>query len=190
MVNVDLSEVKALIFDIEGTTTSISFVKDVLFPYARNILAEHVEQNWNTAELNDDIKLLRQQSVDDIASGLDAPQISDSDDLNEVKQSLVANILWQMDKDRKTTALKQLQGTCLGKRVGSKTEAASYRNILAAINQESSHVAFFTDIPREALAASEAGIKSVLVVREGNAPLTAEEKSLFPLISSFGDIVL
>lgn len=40
----------ALLFDIEGTTTPISFVHDVLFPYARNNLEIYFERNWGTKE--------------------------------------------------------------------------------------------------------------------------------------------
>jgi enolase-phosphatase E1 len=34
--------VQAIVTDIEGTTSSLSFVKDVLFPYARTHLAGFV----------------------------------------------------------------------------------------------------------------------------------------------------
>ena len=34
--------IKAIVTDIEGTTSSLSFVKDILFPYARAQLAEYV----------------------------------------------------------------------------------------------------------------------------------------------------
>src|SRR3546814_7052403 len=36
------SNVEAVLTDIEGTTSSIAFVHDVLFPYARRRLAEYV----------------------------------------------------------------------------------------------------------------------------------------------------
>ena len=35
--------IKAILTDIEGTTSSISFVKDVLFPYARQIVSDLVQ---------------------------------------------------------------------------------------------------------------------------------------------------
>jgi len=41
----------------------------------------------------------------------------------------------------------------------------------------------------EAKAAEEAGLKAVLVVREGNEPLTEEDKMHFPVIRSFQDFV-
>lgn len=37
--------IKTILLDIEGTTTSISFVNDVLFPYAKSHLAEFIENN-------------------------------------------------------------------------------------------------------------------------------------------------
>ena len=36
--------IRAVLTDIEGTTSSISFVKDVLFPYARQTISTMVEQ--------------------------------------------------------------------------------------------------------------------------------------------------
>ena len=36
-------EIRAIVTDIEGTTSSISFVRDVLFPYARKRLPAFVE---------------------------------------------------------------------------------------------------------------------------------------------------
>jgi enolase-phosphatase E1 len=39
--------IKAIVTDIEGTTSSISFVKDVLFPYASQHLEGFVEKNKN-----------------------------------------------------------------------------------------------------------------------------------------------
>lgn len=47
--------------DIEGTTTPISFVMDVLFPYARDNVGKHLLATYDTAETQDDIKLLRSQ---------------------------------------------------------------------------------------------------------------------------------
>lgn len=37
-----MSAIRAVVTDIEGTTSSIAFVKDVLFPYARERLADYV----------------------------------------------------------------------------------------------------------------------------------------------------
>ena len=34
--------IRAIVTDVEGTTTSLAFVKDMLFPYARARVAEFV----------------------------------------------------------------------------------------------------------------------------------------------------
>jgi len=47
----------------------------------------------------------------------------------------------------------------------------------------------FCSFCAEAKAAEEAGLKAVLVVREGNEPLTEEDKMHFPVIRSFQDFV-
>ena len=39
-----------------------------------------------------------------------AVEIPSVDSIDEVKAAVVKNVLWQMDADRKTTALKKLQG--------------------------------------------------------------------------------
>ncbi|KAI8464624.1 MAG: HAD-like domain-containing protein [Monoraphidium minutum] len=56
---------------------------------------------------------------------------------------------------------------------GPKSEAASYREIAAALGVDASEgeVVFATDVLSEAVAAAEAGWRPVLVAREGNKPL-------------------
>lgn len=50
-----------IVLDIEGTTTPISFVTDVLFPYARDNVVRHLTATYDTSETQADIKLLRSQ---------------------------------------------------------------------------------------------------------------------------------
>lgn len=52
---------RCIVLDIEGTTTPISFVTDVLFPYARDNVERHLSETYDSAETKDDIKLLRSQ---------------------------------------------------------------------------------------------------------------------------------
>ncbi|KAL5604682.1 hypothetical protein BROUX41_001967 [Berkeleyomyces rouxiae] len=44
----DISPVKVVLLDIEGTVCPISFVKDVLFPYALNALTKDLDSLWDT----------------------------------------------------------------------------------------------------------------------------------------------
>ena len=78
--------VKAVLTDIEGTTSSIAFVTDTLFPYARTRLADYIATHpAETAPL------------------LDAVRAEESGDP-------VETLLRWIDEDRKATPLKTLQG--------------------------------------------------------------------------------
>ncbi|PPC92180.1 MAG: acireductone synthase [Methylobacter sp.] len=85
--------IKAIVTDIEGTTTALSFVKDVLFPYARSQIAEFVRHN------QDDPRI----------AGLlqDARSIAGADLTDE---QLIAVLEGWIDNDEKITPLKSLQG--------------------------------------------------------------------------------
>lgn len=49
---------KCIVLDIEGTTTPISFVTDILFPYARDNVRKHLISTFDTKETKEDIELL------------------------------------------------------------------------------------------------------------------------------------
>ncbi|KAL9642782.1 hypothetical protein ABK040_009857 [Willaertia magna] len=103
-----LKKYSVLLFDIEGTTTPIVFVAEKLFPYIRNNLQVYLTNTWNNEQTRNDIKLLKEQATQDaLGKGdfKDAPQIDDSS-----IESVINNVVYNMDKDRKMTALKQLQG--------------------------------------------------------------------------------
>ncbi|KAM1873994.1 hypothetical protein ACFX13_007771 [Malus domestica] len=103
---------RCIVLDIEGTTTPISFVTDVLFPYARDNVGRHLSATYDTEETQDDIKLLRFQVQEDLEKGVAGAVPIPSDDAGkeEVVQALVANVDSMIKADRKITALKQLQG--------------------------------------------------------------------------------
>ncbi len=86
---------RGILLDIEGTTTPISFVYDVLFPFARRHLAEFL------ADTNDNLDMLKAEHGADASAGLNPPAWSEKP---------VEYITWLMDCDRKSTGLKQLQG--------------------------------------------------------------------------------
>ncbi len=87
--------VRAIVLDIEGTTTPIAFVYDVLFPYARAHLREYLGEVPDP----DAINLLKEERLRDAAAAPD-----DSID------SLAKYVEWLMDRDRKSPGLKALQG--------------------------------------------------------------------------------
>ncbi|KFF61542.1 haloacid dehalogenase [Pectobacterium brasiliense] len=86
--------IKAIVTDIEGTTSDIRFVHSVLFPYARERLADTVRQHGSDPEIAQALNALRQE--------LGQP---DAD-----SETLITALNQFMDEDRKSTALKQLQG--------------------------------------------------------------------------------
>lgn len=82
-----------ILTDIEGTTSSISFVKDVLFPYARRALPDFVREHGDEPEVR--------ALLDAVATEHGA--VCDDDTIVEILQGWI-------DQDRKHTVLKALQG--------------------------------------------------------------------------------
>jgi len=84
----------AIITDIEGTTSRISFVTEVLFPYARQHLPAFVRSQQHQPEVAQELAAVRQQ--------LQAPDA-------DIEQCIKALLGW-LDADQKITPLKSLQG--------------------------------------------------------------------------------
>ncbi|XP_043272507.1 enolase-phosphatase E1 [Venturia canescens] len=99
-----------VIVDIEGTTTNINFVKETLFPHVRENLKQYIEKNWDLEEFKADLEKLKEQAKKDETDKVEGLVSITGATPEEEKESLIKNVLWQMDGDRKTGALKQLQG--------------------------------------------------------------------------------
>ena len=207
--------IRAVLTDIEGTTSSIAFVKDVLFPYARRHIAGFVKQH----AADPDVRSL----LDEAAAGAGGPLDDDA-----VIRQLIA---W-MDEDRKVAALKALQGMIweagyrqgdftghiyedaadklrewheagvrlyvfssgsvpaqkllfgyseagdltplfsghFDTRTGAKREAGSYRAIARQIGLPAEEILFLSDSIEELDAARAAGLPTIQLDRDGNAP--------------------
>lgn len=96
------SGIRGILLDIEGTTTPIAFVHDVLFTYARQHVQDYLVQHSNT--LTGEIALLRDEHTRDTGSGAEPPVITDD------PASIASYVHWLIDRDRKSTGLKSLQG--------------------------------------------------------------------------------
>jgi enolase-phosphatase E1 len=105
----DHTRIWALLLDIEGTTTPIDFVYKVLFPYARNHAREFLRQQYPSEAVRADVQELRKERITDAERGLSPPLWRD-DSRKFQTESVVAYVHWLMDQDRKSTALKALQG--------------------------------------------------------------------------------
>jgi len=89
--------IRGILLDIEGTTTPISFVHDVLFSYARTHVRDYLKKHLNEADVRADISLLDAdyQGQNFRANDLDA---------------VAAHVNELIDLDSKSTGLKSLQG--------------------------------------------------------------------------------
>ncbi|TDG48879.1 hypothetical protein AWZ03_004782 [Drosophila navojoa] len=240
MALTDLSA-KVVLVDIEGTTTSISFVHDVLFPYAKANAEQYLSETWETDDTKKIVEELQQlPHYTEYASTLETRP--------EINAAHIADFSrYLIEKDLKVTPLKTLQGHIWAKgyasgelkghvyedvavafqtwsdaglriavyssgsvaaqklifqhsiagdllpllsahfdtHVGHKQQTESYTRIAESLEVEPQHVLFLTDVPAEASAARDAGMQTVLLARPGNAPLTAEHTSAFPVVTNF-----
>jgi enolase-phosphatase E1 len=101
--------VGAILLDIEGTTTPVAFVTQVLFPYARTHLRAQIERHAGSDEYESPLAALRDEHLTSLQHGEAVPAWTDHPD-GARTGSAVAYVEWLMDRDRKSTALKQLQG--------------------------------------------------------------------------------
>jgi enolase-phosphatase E1 len=86
--------IQAILTDIEGTTSSLAFVKEVLFPYAYEHMPAFVLENRTNPAV---AKL-----IDDVRYEVNNPVLSLSEAIEQLKQ-------WIRD-DKKITPLKAIQG--------------------------------------------------------------------------------
>lgn len=86
--------VRAILSDIEGTTSSIAFVKDVLFPYAAHYLPAYVREHADEPMVEEQLQAVR--------VAVKEPE-ADTD-------RVIAILLNWIAEDRKATPLKTLQG--------------------------------------------------------------------------------
>lgn len=97
---------RAVLLDIEGTTTPIDFVYQTLFPFARNRFASFVLQRAGDQDVQKDLRLLHEEHGKDVTAGSDPPNYEQPFAL----EPALAYLDWLMDRDRKSTPLKSLQG--------------------------------------------------------------------------------
>ncbi|HBK46319.1 MAG TPA: acireductone synthase [Xanthomonadaceae bacterium] len=88
-----MTQPQAILTDIEGTTSSISFVKDVLFPYARRAMPDFVHEHGNHPQVRHWLNQVADEIGEDVAD-----------------ETIIATLQAWIDEDRKHTALKALQG--------------------------------------------------------------------------------
>ncbi|HBI45371.1 MAG TPA: acireductone synthase [Planctomycetales bacterium] len=238
------SGLRAVLLDIEGTTSSVQFVYEVLFPFARRELTDFLRRRWGDPDVARACEMIARDAV--ARSGDRATTEGD----HATPESVAAEAIRLMDGDEKATGLKELQGLiwqegyaagrltshvypdvapalrCWAEQgmdlrifssgsvaaqkvffahtdagdllplfhghydttTGPKREAESYRRIAADMKLPTTAILFLSDVRQELDAAAEAGMRTGLVVRPGNAPVTAGHAH--PVVTDFGQIDL
>lgn len=125
MTPADSGAVRGVVLDVEGTTTPVSFVYDVLFPYARARLREFLAAHRDEAVVRDALVMLATEwaAERDPARPSRHPEQSprhpehpprhpERSEGSEIPDLIAAGdyLEWLMDRDRKSTALKIIQG--------------------------------------------------------------------------------
>lgn len=224
--------IQFVLTDIEGTTTSISFVYEILFPYFRQNM-DALKQVIEEPEIQVAI-----QQIKDLA----LEENNQIETMEEVIQQLEK---WA-DEDKKITPLKTIQGflwkkgyedgaikghvyadvpvalkewksrgTQLGvfssgsvqaqkllfkysefgdldalfsanfdTNTGAKRDTKTYLSIAENLQLEAKQILFLSDIVEELVAAKEAGLQTIQLVREGNT------KNWEDAVASFDEIQL
>ncbi len=233
---------KAILLDIEGTTTPIDFVHKTLFPFSKAKLSEFVSKNL--PEMETEIVQLKKEYKTDFAE-----QIYGRDFDENEPQTIVNYLEFLIEADRKSTPLKTLQGKIWQKgyeagelqsevfddvptaferwtsekvliaiyssgsvlaqkllfentnhgdltkyisnyfdtTTGAKKDKESYKIIVESLDLEAENIAFISDVPNELDAARNAGMQTILSVREGNAPIL--EDTNHRIVQSFEGIL-
>lgn len=104
------------LLDVEGTVAPISFVAKTLFPYARMHFPQFLEGNIADPGVRADLALLTEENRAETDPA--CPHISPSSHLERAERvegpgflgPSLTYLFWLMDRDRKSTALKSLQG--------------------------------------------------------------------------------
>ena len=114
---------KLYLLDVEGTVAPLTLTTGQLFPYARKHFAEFLEKHANERAVGDDLLLLLEENLRESEAG--APGIVRTEEKSDaagrgfgavsiggaaLRERVLEYVLWLMDRDRKSTALKSLQG--------------------------------------------------------------------------------
>jgi len=152
--------IKAILLDIEGTTTPIDFVHKRLFPFAKAKIGEFVEANFD--EIQAEIEQLKIEYRKDFTE-----QVYGRDFRAGSPESVANYLKFLIEVDRKSTPLKSLQG---------KIWQSSYES--GELESE-----MFEDVPRAFKRWKEQG-KTIAIYSSGSV---LAQKLIFKY-SNFGDL--
>jgi enolase-phosphatase E1 len=110
MTTVNSFSGQGILLDIEGTTSSVSFVYDVMFPYVRRHLTFEVLTKWMEPEYLAAFDAIAKDAGHDSLDAWLAQEQLTRDNALRGANLVCREVLRLMDADAKATGLKQLQG--------------------------------------------------------------------------------
>ena len=213
-----------ILLDIEGTTTPITFVHDVLFPYSYKHLAEYVK-----AHANDDLvkealvsvcQTVKQDTGRDMPPEQAAPQLLTwiSQDRKHPALKTIQGLIWEhgyttevftsevypdvlpalaewsrhglkigiyssgsvkaqqlLFEHTNMGDLRRFLSNYFDTNTGPKGGSASYIRIAKELGLPTANILFLSDIAAELVAAQEAGMQTIQILRPGTVA-AAEQK--------------
>lgn len=101
-----LGSIRGVLLDIEGTTSSVSYVYDVLFPFARRELPQFLERHRDDPAVRAACEQIARDAGAASLAAWCGPNVTPA----ELQQRVLAEVARLMDADIKATGLKELQG--------------------------------------------------------------------------------
>jgi enolase-phosphatase E1 len=190
--------IRAILLDVEGTTTPVAFVYDVLFPYARRHLRRYLEQHGDASRLAEFEALMDRDSKSTPLKELQGKIWEDGYRRGELVGDVFADVPAAFDRwhARGMQLAIFSSGSVLAQQLlfrhssagdltryiehyfdtttGAKIDRDSYRRIAAAMGSPPDAIVFISDTTRELDAARDAGMQTRIAMRAGNAPPPAE----------------
>ncbi|HTW81301.1 MAG TPA: acireductone synthase [Terracidiphilus sp.] len=114
-----MSAGRLYLLDVEGTVAPLTLTTEMLFPYARKHFKEFLSENVEDPGVREDLIQLAEENRAEIDPSspriMGAPGPShlgtrESASADVATEEALSYLLWLMDRDRKSTALKSLQG--------------------------------------------------------------------------------
>ena len=214
--------IRAVLTDIEGTTTPVSFVYETLFPYARRHLASFIAAHAGDERVREQLREVGRETGSELTEAEAVRRLLDwmAEDKKITPLKAIQGLIWERgyhdgslkglvyeDVPRALRAwhgrgirlyvyssgsvqaqqlifrhsdrgdLTPLFSGYFDTRVGHKQEAASYRRIAGEIGLPAPEILFLSDVVEELAAAGEAGMRTVLLDREGGKDARGFEKA-------------
>lgn len=152
--------IRAVLLDIEGTVGPVSFVHEVLFPYAEERVRDYVLMRYEEPEMREIIERLYREYQHEKEPAPAWVAVED-------EEGAVSYLEWLMERDRKSTALKEVQGLIWE----SGFESGELKGAL------------FSDVPEALSRWTQAGLK-VAIFSSGSVLA----QKLYFKYSEFGDL--